>query len=469
MTKQTRKFQTNSSQSTKRVMIQCRTLVNRDAVSRTSIDGVEHIIVSSATLPDDIVMNGGLYPAEEIAAGFETLELTLSPVEHPVIDGQFVSANDPRAIHDFHAGAFNMNVRRENGRVHIDKFINVAEALKTERGKRLLDRIDELENNDNPRPIHTSVGVFIDLEELDEPQTNAAGDKFTWIARNLVFDHDAILLDSVGAAQPHQGVGVAVNRQGEQCRVDRHDLNNAPVKFNRLAALAGNNEHQSVTQMERSVIDALERSAIDAHWIEELFPDEGRVIFFSGDQLFEVPFVIDEQGIATIVGIPLPVERNVTFTPKTNSKGEAMKELILSALKAADIETENKSDDELFEAFQGLQANQSDPATPVAPDNGDLATVVANAVAAATQPLADQIGNLQTKLDSADVAELDTLAGIVANSGKYPGLDADSAKLLSIDKLRELAGNCQTAFGVSPVVNVGGQSDDSFAPVDMPK
>lgn len=464
MTKHTRKFQTNSSQSTKRVMIQCRTTVNRDAVSRTSIDGVEHIIVSSATLPDDIVMNGGLYPAEEIAASFETLELTLSPVEHPMIDGQFISANDPRAIHDFHAGAFNMNVRRENGRVHIDKFINVAEALKTERGKRLLDRIDELENNDNPRPIHTSVGVFITPEELSEPQTNAAGDEFTWIARDMVFDHDAILLDSVGAAQPHQGVGVAVNRQGEKHRVDTHDLNNINEP------LAGNNENQSFDEIHQSVTEALERSAIDADFIEKLFPFDGRVIFRSRDQFFEVPFVIDEQGFATIVGIPLPVERNVTFTPKTNSKGEAMKELILNALKTAGIETENKSDDELFEAFQGLQANQSDSDDNGAPDNGALATVVANAVAAATQPLADQIGNLQTKLDSADVAQLDTLAGIVANSGKYPGLDADSAKLLPIDKLKEMAGNCQTAFGVSPIVNAGsGQNNVPLAPVDMPK
>lgn len=502
MIKPTSKFQTNSSQCA-RVMIQCRTLVNREAVSRKSIDGVEHIIVSSATLPDDIVMNGGLYPAEEIAASFETLELTLSPVEHPTINGQFISANDPRAIHDFHAGAFNMNVRRENGRVHIDKFINVAEALKTDRGKRLLDRIDELENNDNPRPIHTSVGVFITPEELSEPQTNAAGDAFTWIARDMVFDHDAILLDSVGAAQPHQGVGVAVNRQGEECRVDIHELPFAEVIDNEKTVTAAlrsaaarlrqaqgptdeekesitsvinsylnqlrNNEHQSFEQIHQSVTEALERSAINSDWIEQLFPFDNRVIFWSNDQLFEVEFVIDEQNFATIVGIPLPVERNVTFTPKTNSEGEAMKELILSALKTAGIETENKSDAELATAFQGLQANQSDSDDNGAPDNGDIATVVANAVAAATQPLADQIGNLQTKLDTADVAELDNLAGVVANSGKYPGLDADSAKLLPIDKLKEMAGNCQTAFGVSPVVNTGGgQSEQSLAPVNMP-
>ena len=132
-------------------MVQCRTAINRDAVRRESIDGVEHIIVSSSTLPDDIVMNGGLYPADEIADSFKSLELTLAPIEHPSINGQFISANDPRAIHGFHAGAFNMNVKQADGRVHIDKYINVSEAMKTDRGKRLLDRIDELENNADAR------------------------------------------------------------------------------------------------------------------------------------------------------------------------------------------------------------------------------------------------------------------------------------------------------------------------------
>jgi hypothetical protein len=470
------KFKVNKA-APSRVMIQCRTVVNRDAVRRESIDGVEHIIISSATLPDNIVMNGILYPAEEIANSFESLELTLAPVEHPTINGQFISANDPRAIHDFHAGAFNRNVRRENGRVHIDKFINVAEALKTDRGKRLLDRIEELETNADPRPIHTSVGVFLLPEELDEPQTNDDGEEFTSIARGMVFDHDAILLDSVGAAQPHQGVGIAVNQQGEECRVDDFTLNDAgagnddagsdDTSFNRLAALNGNSEHQSITQIEKSIFEAFERSAIDAHWIEEIFPDDNRVIFHSGDQLFEVEFVIDSEGLATIVGIPLPVERSVTFTPKTNqSEGEAMKKLMLNALKDAGVTVaDDATDADILTAYNKLQANQSDSDDDGASDNDGLAEVVANAI----KPLAAQIVDLTAKMNSADDAELDRLAGIVANSGKYPALDAESAKLLPVDKLKEMAGNCAPAFGVSPVMNSSQGADESQqAPTEMP-
>lgn len=429
----------------KRVMVQCRTAINADAVRRESIDGVEHIIVSSATLPDDVVMNDGLYSANEIASSFNSLDMTLAPVEHPTIDGQFLSANDPRAIHSFHAGAFNTNIRQEDGRVHIDKFINVAEAMKTDRGKRLLDRINELETSEKPRAIHTSVGVFLTPEELDEPRTNAAGDKYTWIARDMDFDHDAILLDSVGAAQPHQGVGIGVNSAGEEIEIHKFDLSV--------------NQDQSVSDLHQAVTDALERSAFSVGHIEELFPDH--VIFWSGDNLFDVPFVVDEQGIATVVGIPLPVERNVTFTPKTNhqEEGDTMKEMIINALKTAGVETDGLSDAELFEAHSKLNVNQS--------ETTDISEMMANAVANAIKPLSEQIEAMEASKAAEGVAEVESLSEIVANSGKYPSLDAESAKFLPLEKLKELAGNCSPSYGLSPVINSG--QDERFAvPTDMP-
>lgn len=438
-----KKFIVNKDVNTERVLVQCRTEVKKDAVRRETIDGVEHIIVSSSTLPDNIVMNGGLYPAEEIAASFESLELTLAPVEHPHINGQFISASDPRAIHLFHAGAFNMNVRREDGRVHIDKYINVSEAMKTDRGKRLLDRISELETNDNARPIHTSVGVFVSPEQLNEPVTNDEGQEYSWIAREMVFDHDAILLDSLGAAKPHQGVGVAVNKDGQEIEVQQADL--------------------SVSGLQQSVMDALERSAIGVSYIEELFND--RVIFFADDQLFEVPFVTDEEGRSTIVGIPTPVDRSVTFTPKTNSEGDAMKEMILNALKEAGVQTEDMSDAQLFEAFQGLQANQSEGDDQGANDKTGIAEIVANAVA----PIAQQIEGLQAKLNEAEGAEVERLAEIVGNSDKYAGLSVEDAKKLGVDTLKSMAANCQSAFGVSPIVNAGKVADEFSAPAEMPQ
>ena len=107
-------------------LIFCTQKVNRKHIRREPRKGVEHIILTSFTLPPNIVMNGGLYPSEEIDKSFESLNRTPVTVEHPMVDGVFVSANDPEIDFDFRFGAFNENARKhDDGRIILDKVINV--------------------------------------------------------------------------------------------------------------------------------------------------------------------------------------------------------------------------------------------------------------------------------------------------------------------------------------------------------
>jgi hypothetical protein len=469
----------NRATTPNRVMIQCATVVNRDAIRRETIDGVEHIIVSSFTLPDDVVMNGGLYPAEEIAKSFQSLDRTFAPIEHPTdSQGNFISASDPTAVHNFDGGAFNTNVTQENGRVHVEKHINVQVALRTEKGKRLLDRINELETSDDPRPIHTSVGVFLFPDELDEPQTNAAGQEFTWVARDMLMDHDAILLDSVGAAQPDQGVGMAVNRDGAECKVDRfvlsaNDLAERPKNDGNKHEprdMRSNDEHgMSMSELHEAVREGLERASIAFGWIEELFSET--VIFSSAsfEEFFTVPFTIDETtNRVTIVGIPVPVERNVTFTPKVNSeKGDAMKDLMLKALAAAGMTVNaDISDADLLAQYNELQANQSEGDGDGAGDDNaaDLAGVVANAL----KPVTEELAGLKAQMNAQADKDKADLVAVVANSDKYPAIDEETAKLIPIDKLREMSANCGTAHGI-PMTTNSGDSGESAIATEMPE
>ncbi len=443
-----------------RVMVQCSTQVDRNAVRRETIDGVEHIIVSSKTLPDNIVMNGGMYPADEIASSFHTLERTLAPVEHPTdTNGNFISAGDPSAIHNFYAGAFNANVRRENGTVLVDKVINVQEALKSDRGKRLLDRIDELENNEDPRPVHTSTGVILEVELLEGPQTNADGQEFTWVARNMTFDHDAILLDSVGAAQPHQGVGMAVNADGTEIEVQCFTLNQDLVTIE-----ADDVEDMSHEELRSKLFDALNAAPLRADWIESVFND--RVIYNIGDELFSVPYSLGN-GTVTITGIPLPVERDVSFTPKTNQKGDAMKELMLKALSDAGVTVNaDISDEDLMAKYSAFLANQN--SSDGGDDAGDHAAEHADVVTNAIKPLLEKLDGLEAKINAKDGEELNRLADIIGNSDKYPALDADAAKKLGVETLKSMAANCVPAYGIPLSVVNGGKSDDDDS-YDMPK
>lgn len=184
------------------VRVNVRTLANVKAVRKEKRNGRDVVIVPSATLPDDVVMNGIKYPADEIEKSYKQLERTPAPLGHPMINGKFVSSRDPEAINLVWVGAWNENVRRENGRVLLDKVIDVEIANKSEGGKSVLAAIEQ------GGPIHTSTGLYAQVEAVN-------GKGFTKIARNMVWDHDAILLNEKGAATPEQGVGMLVNAAGE--------------------------------------------------------------------------------------------------------------------------------------------------------------------------------------------------------------------------------------------------------------
>lgn len=460
----------------KRKMVQCATRVNRDAVRRESINGVEHVIVSSFTLPDNVVMNGGLYPAEEIKNSFASLERTLAPVEHPSdANGQFIPATDPLAINNFYAGAYNVNVSQEGGRIHIEKHINVQEALKTERGKRLMDRIGEIETNSDPRPIHTSVGVFLEVEELDTPKTNKDGAEYTWIARNMFFDHDAILLDSVGAAQPSQGVGMAVNSAGvefeaEHITIDQPDARpdgggKAPSRpdTNDMRTNAGGPSFASISEELQHAINGVVTS--DWIWLADVF--DGEAIFETNQGFFSVPWSMSA-GHVELAGIPIRVDRLVSYQPKVNSHSEGengmFKELILNALAEAGIKTDGLGDKDLLAKYNELLAVE-----PGGSEGEDTAEAITQAVTNAVKPLTEQISALTAKVNANDEAEVAGLIATVVNSKKYEGLDEVGAKALPLETLKTMAASCGTAYGVSLETNQGGQDDEFKAPADMPE
>lgn len=197
--------------------------IHSDMVRKEEFQGEMHYMIKSATMPDDIVMNGILYPAEEIEMSFEGMNGIHSPVGHPVNDeGMFISATDPFAIRNYYIGAQVVNVERKNGKIYHDTAINIAAAKQSDRGKRVLDRVEALMNGDNTKPIHTSTGVFMKKNDLDTPMSNQYGE-YSAIASGLVFDHNAILLDEVGAATPDQGTGMAVNSENQEVFVHNMD------------------------------------------------------------------------------------------------------------------------------------------------------------------------------------------------------------------------------------------------------
>ena len=231
----------------KHVRVNIRTIANMASIRKERRNGRDKIVVPSATLPDGIVMNGISYPAEEIEKGFMSLNNTYAPLGHPTVNGMFVSASDPEGINIGWIGAHNENVRRENGRVLLDKVIDVARANESVGGRSVLEAIEK------GTPIHTSTGLFCDLEASTD-------DAYEFIARNMAFDHDAILLGEDGAATPEQGVGMMVNAKGEESKIDV--INSVFEDFEREMDWAADMALRAAERLERVPVMERIKSAI---------------------------------------------------------------------------------------------------------------------------------------------------------------------------------------------------------------
>lgn len=392
----------------KKLFVNVNMAVNKEMIRRETRNGAEFIIINSATLPDNVVMNGGLYPADEIEAGFKSLEGTLAPLGHPVdADGNLLSATNADAIDNFYVGARNENVRRENGRVWMDKAINVLVARKSDKGQRLLDRIEAGESGAGA-PIHTSTGLLLSREDAEGVSN---GKEYKWIARNMQFDHDAILLDEPGAATPDDGVGMAVNAAGEQVEMVNMTLEPVEVEI-KAKAVGSEGEEQS------EAISLLKRLMSMLGFAQS--PDTA----YNSDSEYSQTQEVDP-----------------------------MKEQIVERLKAANAYQDGMSDADALAAYVKLEAN-----TEQKPET-DTAAITA-AVNAAVAPLIEKVEAIEAAANAQSEAEKAQHVETVVNAGL---LDQEDAEKLDAGVLAKMAANCAAPAGnatrLNPALNANGAQD----------
>lgn len=204
----------------KKLQVNVLTVINAASnISEQVIDGDDHYVIKNVVpLVDDVVMNGGMYPADEIKKSYVGLNGNPAPYNHPQIDGAYVSAHNIRASHQYHVGAWIENSSHDGGKVLVDLKVNKVIAERTEKGKELLTRIKALQDNaEGAEPIHVSTGLLLNREQA---KGNSKGKQYTWIARNMEWDHLAILPPGVpGAGTPDDGVGIFATNSGDIERI----------------------------------------------------------------------------------------------------------------------------------------------------------------------------------------------------------------------------------------------------------
>ncbi|HBT4413517.1 TPA: DUF2213 domain-containing protein [Klebsiella pneumoniae] len=460
----------------KRNRVNVLTVVNSASnITTETIDGKPHIVVRGITpVVDDIVMNRKLYPAAEIEKAYNTLERNPMPLGHPKVDGKHVSARDVRAVNEYHVGAWLQNVSHKDGKVTGDMYVNRQYAESSEKGKRLINRLDEMISGTNSEPIHISTGL---LYSGIAANGESKGKKYNEIATNMMFDHVAVLLDEPGAGTPSEGVGIFVNSEGEEVEIEVALLSDAADctregLLNKTKFFFTNASNFSFDDIQRAISDKLHEGRADDKWLwpESVWPDS--FIYRDEAKYFKQKYLIDDDGKAVFVGEPVEVVRKpIEYEIKTNGENDPMKELIINALQAAGKPTEGKSDAELMDAYNQLAAEKAaakkdggdeiDPATGK-PKKKEQASNSEEAPAW-FKPFADDLAAVKSGLAvNADKEKGEKRAAVKAKFG----LDDLAVNALDGAALDGLFAQCQTSTGLNgafrPVNN-----NDSFS--EMPE
>ncbi|MGS0782801.1 DUF2213 domain-containing protein [Klebsiella aerogenes] len=287
----------------KRNRVNVLTVVNSASnITTETIDGKPHIVVRGITpVVDDIVMNRKLYPAAEIEKAYNTLERNPMPLGHPKVDGKHVSARDVRAVNEYHVGAWLQNVSHKDGKVTGDMYVNRQYAESSGKGKRLINRLDEMLAGTNSDPIHISTGL---LYSGIAANGESKGKKYNEIATNMMFDHVAVLLDEPGAGTPEEGVGIFVNAEGDEVEIEVVNLEESTTPdqqdpafktfFNQLKAFFGANSDSTQKEtdpMKELIVNALKAKgkSVDGKTDAELMDAYNQMLAENADSKEETP------------------------------------------------------------------------------------------------------------------------------------------------------------------------------------
>lgn len=385
-------------------------------------DGATYTIRDVVGAVDDIVMNGRLYPADQLAAGVASLEGKPAPAGHPKsAEGKFISALNGEALASAWIGSYVRNARHEGGRTMVDVVVNEAQAKAHPDGAKLVERLDAAIAGANSDPIHVSTGLMM---QPIMANGESRGKKYSSIVTNIQYDHLAILLNERGAATPDEGVGMFVNADGEQ-QVESVIVNTEPEDrrtrglIGWIKKLIGNEDDLSFDQ----IYSGLQSMLPAESWIREVY-SKNFIWSDKENRLWRQDYNVSSDSSLSFVGEPVEVQRQVKYEP-IEKETDPMKDAILAALNAAGISSAGLDDSQLLAAYNSLQAKPLQEAVNSA--NAKLAEIEAAANAAKT-------------------AELDALAQSLAVNSV---LTADDLKALGLDRLKAI--KAATA-GAAPVL-----------------
>lgn len=338
----------NFQQASNKLQVNVLTTINAASnISRQIIDGDSHIVVRGVVpVVDDIVMNGILYPADEIRKSYSGLNGKPAPYDHPQVDGKYVSANEVRAVNQYHVGAWIDNSSHDGSKTLVDLKVNERIASTTDKGRELISRLDDLMTNVEAEPLDVSTGLLLNKKD---GVGNSKGKAYKHIASNMEWDHLAILPPGTpGAGRPADGVGLfAANGQEiERMTVNLNESQEPDRSANKMSFfkkatnfLTNKLSFDDITNQIRGLIKAENPGNDMWPYIVAVYDD--RFGFELDGQTYMQPYIVLEdmvqfvgERVKAVYKTELePVETNSEETKMTEEQLQAVNSAVAGALK----------------------------------------------------------------------------------------------------------------------------------------
>lgn len=298
------------------------------------------------------------------------------------------------------------------------------------------------------------------------------------------FDHIAILLDEPGAGTPEEGVGMFVNADGEQSEVENASIIDAANStsdnlIDKVKFFFSNASQMSFDDIYQALRLAIKTDGDIWRYIVSVYPDH--FIYEENGKggtrkLFDQKYLMAD-GAATLVGNPVEVVRKPTeYEVKTNGETNPMKDMIINALQAAGKPTEGKSEAELLDAYNQMQAEKGKaptetPEQKAAREKKEADDKKAKDTAnnsdempAWAKSLSDRVDSVVNSLTAN--ADKDNVAKRAAVKAKF-NFDDAVVNAMEGTVLDSLYAKCQTSPGLNPGFQQNSQANDQWADYDL--
>jgi hypothetical protein len=366
--------------------------------------GKEILIVPVVMARADVVMNGSLFPEEEMLP--ETWDGVPVTVGHPSNGGEFVSANSPEVLSEWAVGQiFHSNV--VDGKLKGEAWITIDLAEKIAPGM--------IETIESGEPMDVSTGYF-SFPELIGGELN--GKVYEDIDRGVRPNHLALLPHEEGACNWADGCGVRANKRRYSVNIDKA-VDALKLALNQAIKAKGQSKAPAKKKNERGEDDDRRQIMADliSHEASPFLPD-------------------DEESLRSMTDETLKKMRDQYIT---RAEGDEVEEP-----EAAEEETEEEAPVE----NEGEEGDEEEEAAPAAQKKGKVMTKAApKKPVLATFSKEDRAALLHArKLVDARKAEL--IEKITGNSA----ITKDQASAMDIATLEVVAA------GIRPEANYSGRA-----------